>query len=172
MLWYDKLTGICDSQWTASEIQRYAVLPRFEMLAWSLCDLSSSPFISPQSASVLRPNFDTVCTATQRTNTLQESVDVDLFQESTLLPSSLSLLTHFSPPYSIFPLQLFATLGSHPIWVASQWSQITCLFVNRSEVATTASALTRPCYRILTRKCSGPIFLGRLQLESQLVDTS
>lgn len=55
-------------------------------------------------------------------------------------------VTHFSIFYSILPLQLFATLKSHPVLVASQRSPIMCPCINCLDVDTTnwVSALARP----------------------------
>lgn len=129
--------------------QRYAVLPKLEILAWSFAiylfffslhlSLPNLPLFSFQ----IPIQF-----AHQRklTNTLHESIDMHLCQESTLLPSSsLSVCLPASHFFTrVFPLQRSAALRSHPIWVASQGTQIMCPFVNCLEIDTTVSALTRP----------------------------
>lgn len=168
MLWCDKFTGIRDSQWTASEI---CCPPKAWDSGTVLRDLSFSSFISPQSASlsasVLHPNSDTVRTPTQNQHTpWKHRYGTSARNQHFFLLSVvmyLSLLCRIA--------KLVAALRLHPIRLASQGNNILCPFVDCLEVDTPVSALTWPVNRVLTTKCSGPIFLGQLQLKSQLVDT-
>lgn len=130
--------------------QRYAVLPRLEMLAWSFAIHLSLRLSLPNLPPYL-PLFSIqilIQFAHQRklTNALRESIDVDPCMapchESALLPLSCAypLLTASPclPPAAAPCPQVTSYL------VSSQSSHIMCCCVNRLGVDAAVSALTRP----------------------------
>ncbi len=151
MLWCDKFTGIHDSQWTASEICRP---PKAWDSGTVLCDLSFfffsffSIYLSPICLPVcLCSPSKFRCSSHTNANSLTHSMRVSICTSAR--NQHLFLSVSLSSPAShyftcAFPLQQFAGLRSHPIWVASQGTQIMCPFVNCLDVDTKASALTRP----------------------------
>lgn len=124
--------------------QRNAVLTRLEILAWSFLSIYLSPICLPIClcfASKFQYSSHT------NANSLTRSLTASIWTTARNQHLFISFfLCHFSLLYRIFPLQLFAALRSHPIWVARQGSQVMCPVVNCSEVEATIwkSVLTRP----------------------------
>lgn len=92
-------------------------------------------------------------------------------QSSAFLPTFLSSLCglHFAALHLSYSCLLPSgyILFGRPV----QGNSIRCPFVDCLEAGASAFALTWAVNKVLS-KCSSPIFLGRLQVKSQLVETS